>query len=144
MRAQNGSAGIRTVSRPGNEANILPATTTNEHYSDSQFMEILGSGNCETQFRLCVTESQVLRVKLHLREYDIIIIREEQTGCGRSTVLFSSTHFRLTLQVLPYCALLPYFGLLFHGEVVWDELAQYISMRAPVITPVVPNRESLS
>ena len=35
-------------------------------------------------------------------------------------------------------------GLLSLGEAVWDEPAQYISMRAPETTRVVPNRESLS
>ena len=38
----------------------------------------------------------------------------------------------------------PRIGLLSLGEAVWDEPAQYISMRAPETTRVVPNRESLS
>ena len=38
----------------------------------------------------------------------------------------------------------PRIGLLSLGEAVWDEPAQYISMRAPEMTRVVPNRESLS
>ena len=33
----------------------------------------------------------------------------------------------------------PHFGLPSRGEAVWDELAQYISMRAPEMTTVVPN-----
>ena len=37
----------------------------------------------------------------------------------------------------------PRIGLLSLGEAVWDEPAQYISMRAPETTRVVPNRESL-
>ena len=38
----------------------------------------------------------------------------------------------------------PHFGLASLGEPIWDEPAQYISMRAPETTRVVPNRESLS
>ena len=38
----------------------------------------------------------------------------------------------------------PRIGLLSLGEAVWNEPAQYISMRAPETTRVVPNRESLS
>ena len=38
----------------------------------------------------------------------------------------------------------PRIDLLSLGEAVWDEPAQYISMRAPETTRVVPNRESLS
>ena len=38
----------------------------------------------------------------------------------------------------------PRIGLLSLGEAIWDEPAQYISMRGPETTRVVPNRESLS
>ena len=61
-------------------------------------------------------------------------------------MLFSSARSRLTSRISPWCATLvwsiyprPRFGLLLRGEAVRVEPAQYISMRAPETTVVVPN-----
>ena len=69
----------------------------------------------------------------------------EQTGFGQSTALFSSARSRMTSRISPWCSYVglvyprPHFGLLSRGEAVRDEPAQYISMRAPERTAVVPN-----
>ena len=77
-------------------------------------------------------------------------------------VMYRSAHARSVDHVLLFRALYAHFvgfyvlcfvgkvypwpriGLLSLGEAVWDEPAQYISMRAPETTRVVLNRESLS
>ena len=127
---------------------LLSTTMQTGRSLESSQIQYCSSGKLSKAFHTSTATVTAVRRELCFRKaknHNNNYYEREQTGFGRSTALFSSARSRMTSRISPWCATLVWstHGLVSaffsHGEAVWGEPAQYISMRATETTVVVPN-----